>query len=346
MKENTNNDFDAVNIFLFFVRWWKHLAILCVLAVIASIVFSSPYFITPKFETQATLFPASTHSISRAVLGGGGLVSTRQDFLQYGDVEDAERLLQILTSSTISEKITSRFNLMDHYEIPENSSYRYTKLAKKYKNSVSFRRTSYGAVEISIKDKDPMMAVRIANEIIALVDTIQNDMRRERAEIAFNIASQQYFDYVADVKKAEDSLNYIMSKGVYDVEGQSAMLMQQLAKDLSAGNQRGVDEIKKQLNILSKYGGTYMYLKNYLNASGEQMNSLQRRYQETKADLENFVSFTFVIDEAFIPERKSYPVRWLIVFITTVATAFTAVVSLMVYENVVSKGLNKLKSGK
>jgi uncharacterized protein involved in exopolysaccharide biosynthesis len=346
MKENLKNDFDAVNIFLFFVRWWKHLLAICIIAVIASIVFSSPFFITPKFKTQATLFPASTHSISRAVLGGGGLISTRQDFLQYGDVEDAERLLQVLNSSNISERITARFNLLDHYDIPETSNYRYTKLAKMYQSNVSFRRTSFGAVEINVKDKDPVMAVNIANEIIALVDTIQNEMRHERAEMAFNIASKQLSEYLLDIKKAEDSLNVIMRKGVYDVEGQSAMLIQQMAKDLSSGNQRGVDEIKKQLDIISKYGGSYMYLKNYLNASGEQLNNLQRRYQETKADLDNFVSFTFVIDEAFLPERKSYPVRWLIVFITTVAAAFTAVVSLMIYENVISKGLIRLKDNK
>ena len=346
MKENTKSEFDAVNIFLFFIRWWKHLAIICVVAIIASAIFSSPYFIAPKYETKATLFPASTHSISRAVLGGGGLVSTRQDFLQYGEVEDAERLLQLLNSSTISEKITERFNLMEHYGISETAQYRYSTLARQYNSNVSFRRTSFGAIEISVMDEDPMMAVNIANELIALIDTVQNDMRRERAEMAHEIARRQYFDYMQELRNAEDSLNALMRKGIYDIEGQTSMLMKQLAKDLSSGNQRGVNELRKQLDILSEHGGTYMYLKNFLNASGEQMNTYQRRYQETKADLENFVSFTFVIDEAFIPERKAYPVRWLIVFLTTAAAGFTGLVVLLIYEKVITKGLKALKASK
>ncbi len=346
MKEVPSSDFDTTNIFMFFIRWWKHLFVICVIAIVASVVFSSPYFITPKFETHVTLFPASTHSISRAVLGGGGMISTRQDFLQYGDIEDAERLLQLLNSSTISERITARFNLLDHYEISESSSFRYTQLSRMYSSNVSFKRTSYGAVEISVRDKDPVMAADIANEIVALVDTVQNEMRYERATMAHDIAKSQYENYLDEIGQAEDDLTAIMKKGLYDVEGQSAMLMQQLAKDLSAGNQKGANAINKQLDIISNYGGEYMHLKNFLNASGEQLNKLHRRYQETKADLENFVSFTFVIDDAYIPERKSYPVRWLIVFLSTAAAAFAAVLGLMVYENVVSKGLLKVKKSK
>lgn len=346
MNEISKNDFDTTNIFMFFIRWWKHLFIICVIAIIASVVFSSPFFITPKFETQVTLFPASTHSISRAVLGGGGLVSTRQDFLQYGDVEDAERLLQILNSSTISERITERFNLIEHYDIPETSNYKYTQLSRAYRSNVSFKRTSYGAVEIAVKDKDPVMAAKIANEIAALVDTVQNEMRYDRAKMAFDIAKQQYDEYNDEINNAEDSLSKLMKLGLFDVENQSAMLIQQYAKDISSGNHRGAKEINKQLDVISKYGGQYMYFKNFLDASGEQLNSLQRRYQETKADLENFVSFTFIIDDAYIPERKSYPVRWLIVFLSTAAAAFTAVIGLMIYENIVSKGLLKVKKNK
>ncbi|MFO8066109.1 MAG: hypothetical protein R6U11_00870 [Bacteroidales bacterium] len=173
MNEISKNDFDTTNIFMFFIRWWKHLFIICVIAIIASVVFSSPFFITPKFEAQVTLFPASTHSISRAVLGGGGVFATRPDFLEYGEVEDAERLLQILGSSAIRERIVERFKLMEHYEIPENSQYKYTQLSMNYRSNVSFRRTSYGAVEIAVKDKDPHMAAEMANEITALVDNIR-----------------------------------------------------------------------------------------------------------------------------------------------------------------------------
>ncbi len=346
MNEISKNDFDTTNIFMFFIRWWKHLFIICVIAIIASVVFSSPFFITPKFEAQVTLFPASTHSISRAVLGGGGVFATRPDFLEYGEVEDAERLLQILGSSAIRERIVERFKLMEHYEIPENSQYKYTQLSMNYRSNVSFRRTSYGAVEIAVKDKDPHMAAEMANEITALVDTVMNEMQHERAKMAFDIVNKHYHNYKEEVKAAEDSLSKLMKLGLFDIENQYVMLTQQYAKEISSNNYRAAEEIKDQLDNISKYSSSYMNLKNFLDVSYEQLNSLQNLYQETKSDLENFVPFTFIVDEADVPERKSYPVRWLIVFLSTAAAAFTAVIGLMIYESIVSKGLLKVKKNK
>ncbi|MFO7979070.1 MAG: hypothetical protein R6U64_10465, partial [Bacteroidales bacterium] len=66
--EAERNEFDSSNLFIFFIRWWKHLAIICFVAALAGVVFSSPWFITPKFQSTVTMFPATTNSISRSVL--------------------------------------------------------------------------------------------------------------------------------------------------------------------------------------------------------------------------------------------------------------------------------------
>jgi uncharacterized protein involved in exopolysaccharide biosynthesis len=59
--------------------------------------------------------------------------------------------------------------------------------------------------------------------------------------------------------------------------------------------------------------------------------------QEARADLENFVPFKFLIDEAFVAEKKVYPVRWLIVFLATFAAGFMGTLSIMTYENLTQK---------
>jgi len=343
MDKTQQTDFDSTNIFMFIIRWWKHLAIICAVAAIAAAIFSAPFFITPKYEAATTMFPSQSVSLSRSVLG---TAAGTKDFLQYGDIDDAERLLQVLGAGAIRERVIERFNLIEHYEIPKDHPYVYTQVHRQYQDNVSSRRTEYGAVEVSVRDKDPAMAAKIANEISALVDTVQNEMRYERALMAYQTAKNQYTDLQEEIKNAEDSLQAIMQQGVYDYEGQTAMLFRQLAKDISAQNVDGIRALEEKLDEMGDYGGSFMHLTNYIKESSENLATVHRRYQEAKADLESFVSFKFIIDEAQETERKVYPVRWLIVVLSTFAAGFLGVVILMIYSNLENKGIIKTKSKK
>lgn len=342
MKQN-KDVFDSTNVFTFIIRWWKHLFIICFAAALAAVIFSSPYFITPKFQSRVIMFPTTTGSLSRSVLTAG---AAGRDFLGYGELEDAERLLQVLESSRIRDRIVERFDLMSHYEIPEDAQFRKTQMIQQYRSNISFSRTQYGAVEIRVRDADPYMAADIANELAAMADTLQNELRYERAQLAYQVAREQMEILQSQVAFAEDSLRKIMAKGVFDIEGQSSMLTRQLAKDISAGHTGGINALEDNLGNLASFGGAFIYMSNYLRGISGHEIQMQRRYQEAKADLENFLPFTFVLDSAYEAERKVYPVRWLIVFISTFAAGFMGVVLLMVYENLLDKGIIKSRSKK
>jgi capsular polysaccharide biosynthesis protein len=212
--KNVNNDFDSTNILLFFIRWWKQLAIVCFSAAVLAAIFSSPFFITPLFESTVVMFPAKSTSLSRAVFG------SNVDFLEYGDVDDAERLLQVLGSTAVRDRIVERFDLFDHYEIPEDSKFRNTNLRKIYSGNISSSRTPYGAVEIKVRDKDPVMAADIANELSALSDSIQNEIRQERALMAYRVAVQRYENIRNEITLTQDSMRLLMQGGIYDYEAQ------------------------------------------------------------------------------------------------------------------------------
>ena len=335
--DQSKKDFDSTNVFLFIIRWWKHLAIIGFIAALAGAIFSGPRFITPMYESTVTMFPTSTSSISRAVLGGPG--SYGQDFLQYGGVDDAERLLQVLGSVAIRERVAERFNLMEHYGIGPDEQYRRTRLNKTYAENISSSRTQYGAVEVSVRDKDPVMAADMANAIAALADSVQNEMRYQRALQAYEVARNNYEELLQQLRLTEDSLRSVMESGVYDFEGQSSMLTQQLAIDLSTGNRRGVQAIEERLEALSQGGGAYLFLSTNLQAISNNLVELQRRMQEAKTDLDNFLNFKFILDPAFEAERKVYPTRWLIVFLAAFGATFMGIISLMVFENLASKGI-------
>ncbi len=340
--DKKNDVFDSTNVFMFIIRWWKHLAIICFVAALAGVIFSSPYFITPKFESRVVMFPTTTGSLSRSVLMAGG--ATGRDFLAYGDLEDAERLLQVLESSRIRDRVVERFDLKSHYGIPEDAQFRKTRMIQEYRSNISFRRTQYGAVEISVRDTDPHMAADIANELAALADTLQNELRFERAQLAYRVAREQMEIIQQQALEAEDSLRRIMARGVFDIEGQSSMITRQLAKDISAGHAEGVRALEDNLEVLASSGGAFIYMTNYLRSISGQEIHMQRRYQEAKADLQSFLPFQYVLDSAFEAERKVYPIRWLIVFLSTFGAGFMGVMILMVYENLLNKGIIKTKS--
>jgi uncharacterized protein involved in exopolysaccharide biosynthesis len=334
-NKEVSKEFDSTNIFLFFIRWWKQLAIVGFTAAVLSAIFSSPFFITPLFESTVVMFPAKSSSLSRAVFG------SNVDFLEYGDVEDAERLLQVLESTAIRDRIVDRFDLYTHYEIPEDSQFRNTNLRKIYNSNITSSRTLYGAVEIKVRDKDPEMAANLANEIAALADTIQNEIRQERALMAYKTAVQRYENIQKEIIKTEDSLRGVMNRGIYQYETQAEMLTRQLAIDISNNNQRGIRQLEERLEVIRQNGGEFLTQRAHLEQVSRSLSGIQRIMEEARADLENFVPFKFLIDEAFVAEKKVYPVRWLIVFLSTLTAGIMGTLGIMTYENLTKKGIIK-----
>ena len=47
-----------------------------------------------------------------------------EDILEFGKEEEAEQMLQVLYSDEIRDKVISKFNLMEHYDIDPDSKYR------------------------------------------------------------------------------------------------------------------------------------------------------------------------------------------------------------------------------
>mgnify|MGYP006309887991 CR=1 FL=1 len=143
-----NSNFESTNILLFLHRWRKPLIIVTVVAMIAAVIFSSPFFITPKYKSTVILYPAATNAISKALLTESS--SAQDDILKFGEDEETEQLLQILHSNRIRDKIISKYNLMEHYEIDPEARFPMTELLKQYRSNINFRLTEFMSVEISI----------------------------------------------------------------------------------------------------------------------------------------------------------------------------------------------------
>jgi len=330
-KVKGSEDFDSTNFIIFLHQWRKPLFIIVIAAFIASIIFSSPFFITPKFKSTVIMFPTSSNSISKALLSE--VTGEKQDILQFGEDEQAEQMLQILSSNKIRDRIIEKYNLQDHYEIDPDSKFKKTKLYNTYENNVTFRRTEYMAVKITVLDTDPVIAAAMANDIAELLDSTKNAMQKTRAIKAFEIVEAEYLQLKAEIHEMEDSLSRLRELGVHDYESQAEMINQQLAIELAKGNRSAVKVLEDRLDVLAKYGGPYVSIRDALEHEKKQLSEVKAKYEEAKIDAEEVLPQKFIVNSAYEAEKKSYPIRWIIVVVSTLSALILGILVLAVLDS-------------
>jgi len=332
-QEKTDfKDFDSSRLILFLYKYRSPLIIVTIAAVFLSVLFSSPWFITPKYKSEVIMYPASSNSISKALLTEAP--SGDKDILEYGEDAATEQLLQLLSSNRIRSWIVEKYDLMNHYDIDPASKYAITQLHEAYNNNINFSRTEFMAVKVEVLDKDPQLAANIANDITASIDSVKNEIAQKRAIRAFNIVKEEYTKQQEEIKRMEDSLTKIRKSGIHDYESQAEMLNQQLAKEIAGGDQQGIKALENKLDVLAEYGTGYVGLSEQLGYERSELSLLKRKYQEAKVDAFEILPQKFVVNKAYKAEKKAYPTRWLIVAITTLSAILMTIVVLIFLKKI------------
>ena len=341
MDEQKHNTYSSKYLCRLLVDYRKPILIILAVAALCAIIFSAPFFITPLYKSTTVIYPTSSNSISKVLIST--TYQSEKDIMNFGEDEQTEQMLQVLNSNRVRDKVISRFNLKEHYEIG-NSKYPLNKLNKLYDARIKFRRTEYNAVKITVLDTDAALSARIANEIAEIFDSTMNQMQKEVAIEAFRIVEQEYNTLVAEMNMLEDSLNTLRKLGVFDYESQVEMLSQQLAVELGKGNAQGVKNIQEMLDVLAEYGGASYAINERLDNDRLQLSLVKSKYEEAKVDATEFIPHKFVVTSAFQAERKSYPIRWIIVVVTVLSTFLLLIFCIVFYDR--SKGFFRHKADK
>jgi LPS O-antigen subunit length determinant protein (WzzB/FepE family) len=335
MTQSQDYKYTNIDLVKFLYINFKIIVIITIIGVIISILVS--FLITPKFKSAVIIYPASTSSISKALLTD--MTMTPKDVMKFGEEEETEQLMQILLSDEIKARIIQKHDLVKHYNIDPNSKYYKTQLLLEYDDNISFRKTEFQAIEIKVLDTDPEFAAAIANDITALLDSVYNKIQKERALKALALVQKVYNDQVITVQQLEDSLSAIGEKGVYDYASQSKSMSDAYAVALSSRNMANANLIKQKLENLAKYGSTFNSLIKQHEDEIKQLDFLKTKLAEAKVDAYNDLPHKYIVNPAQVSERKSYPVRWLIVVFSTISTFVFIVFFLLLFERF--KGIRK-----
>ncbi|MEX1188137.1 MAG: Wzz/FepE/Etk N-terminal domain-containing protein [Bacteroidia bacterium] len=331
-QSSTGSLFDSTNLVIFLWKKKTPIIIATLVAIIASVIFSSEYFIPPRFKSSVIMFPTTNSSISKSLLSENSF--EKENILQFGEEEQVEQMLQILNSDEIRERIIDKYDLMSHYRIDTTGKYPQTELNKMFEENISFNRTEYLSVRIDVMDENPQLAAEIANEISSLLDTVKTRMQHERALQALAIVQKEYLDFNKYLGAREDTLNKLRLLGVLDYDSQVERLSEAYGKALLASNSSVVGTIDEKLAILAQYGGIYTSITQDMEHDREALSRLKTKYEESRVDATEKIPHKFVVNLAKAAEKKSYPVRWLIVLVSTVATFLLAVVTVIIIENI------------
>jgi uncharacterized protein involved in exopolysaccharide biosynthesis len=336
MKETENYQFNTSSIWLFV--WEKRLPIVIVTVLSGIIATVSSFLITPLYKAEAVVFPTKNGIIVQDLLNS----NEQGHGFAYGNEDDIDRLLQIFLSDRLRNIIIADFNLVEHYEIDTLAKYWKTQLINEYKDKISIEPTRFLSIKISVMDTDPQMASDIANGIAKTADILKDNLRKEKAKADFNLVSKEYFKRYNEYKAFEDSLHLLNKKGMLEYGVQVERLTEAYGLALVEKNFSAQKELEKKLSLFEDFGDDFLRLSrfnyHYLNA----VNSFYHNYMDVKFEAESNISHIFIASEATPADKKSYPIKSVIV-LAGLFSGFLMTLVLLIVLNIVSQLRKQLK---
>ena len=308
--------FDNSNLLNIVQKWSKQLIIISCAALILSVIFSAPWFIKPKYKSTAVIYPAN--------------------IIAFGSETPDEQMVQVFQSDDIKVRIASEFNLYETYRIDtlKNKSYK-TKLLKEFNDNITIDKTELVSVKIEALHPNPVVARDIVNRMIELFNQKERELQKEKALELVTILKKQL-----DKKHVEmDSMDVLIKNlrvnyGLLDYQLQTRYATQTYLKSpSSAGNKNGDNQVTALLKNLQEKGGEFVALNEHIWRIRGTYNDLKVQYENALRDVEKNLTYCNVVTSPFVADKKSYPVRWLIVVISTLSALLFSLIVISVIEN-------------
>jgi len=330
---NNKNEFNSFSLINYIWKHWKMFLIVCGLAGVLAIFFSSRLFVKPKFTATTVIFAPRTNALSQ-IYNTTNNINERLDIKAYAIQEETEQMMAILNSREIKDMLIERYDLVGYYGISPYKKAGKAKLYEAVEGAMKIKRTRYGAISISVEDWSPERAAQMANDIASELDTIKNRIERERALAACNALRTQIKEAEVQRLKIEDSLDILSKNGVFAFDYQVERVIQQYAIALAQGNMAGVQRLQKEIEKLEKWGHTANSLRREQLFLSDQIVYMRVSLLDAQMDAAGTLPVKFVIEKAIAPDKKSYPKILIIAILSSFGTFFVLLISLLVIDKI------------
>jgi capsular polysaccharide biosynthesis protein len=311
------NFFDNQNLLDTLWKWKKHLIVVGILAVVFSAFFSSSVFIKPKFKSTARIYPS-------------------KNIYVFSDESESEQLLEIISSQDIKFRVIDAFDLSKEYKIDKADPLYLSYIMSEFNENVSFKKTEYETIEISVLDTDPKRAAAMCDSIISFLDSKILTMHRIKYVEAANVAKKEMdlIDHQIDsvrtrmdfMRKEYKILDYgLQTKEI--TKGMVDLLVKQ--KEHTAEGKK----IELWMKNLSENGGEFDILNKKQLMMTTQLEALKKIYDEAVSGSNKTIIYGQRVQNPIPADKKSYPLRSLIVLISTLAALFASFLVILFLDN-------------
>ena len=323
--------FSVFGLLRFCFRYRFLLLFVCVLSIIISSVVAL-FFIPQKFKSVAVIAPTTTSSISQALLIEDN--PYKKDIFEFGEDEDTEGFMQVLTSDLVRDIIIERFNLYTHYKINKDDPLAKTWINLEYEDNFTFKKTNLGSIQIIVFDEYPDKAAEMANLLVdSIIDQAYLQVRSQRAKDNLAICQARKISLEDELMLVSYTLTNLRKKyGIVYPENQVERLTEQKAIAFRENAPpSSIEKIQAELNILSTHATEHDLLRNKSLEIHTELHRIDQVVALADIELtEPFKSF-FIIDRAYPAEKKSKPIRWLIVLGSCLSTLFFTIIGINLF---------------
>jgi len=326
MNENKNFELNSTALLR---SLWSYRKIILIVGVVAFILSAiAAFLITPKFKATAIIYPPVANQASKELI-----TENKQEGLTvFGETEEAEQFLQILSSRTLKDSVIARLNLMEYWDIKLSNIHKMHEVYTRFDQNIRTKPTQYQSVIIEVMDRDPEMAARIANAVVDVSDTLMRSTKSQVAKKALAALEAQYNKGLEEMKAAEDSLTFVMQQGVVHLKKQAEQYYKDYTKALLTNDKKAIGILEKQIKPLQEYGSRYERYRNEVQDMALQLTELKLSLKVLRVEAEQSIPSQFVIDRAVAPDKKAYPKRSIVIVLSTLSALFFAVFAIVVAE--------------
>lgn len=277
--------------------------LITILGIVGTFIFTMPYFLPPYFKSEIIFYPPGTNS-NRILL---------ERDTRFGSDKELDEQIQILKSSIVRDSIISKFGLIAHYKI-DTSELEWTYwFYKQLEDNISIERTRYNSISVKVYDTDPVVAARMANDMVVMGDAVKSAIIKTNLQTAYNSIEQEYFNKSKELDRVVKTMNGFIDHPISSrVVQHDKTYPEKLKEQLDI--QKAIDKAREE-NRLSDMEALYNY-----QLSLQQLNEIQSSYFQAYTNLHSFIPTCYIITPAEISYRKAGPKRLLIILVAGFAS--------------------------
>lgn len=284
---------------------YKSLVLLVLCAAVIS--FAASFLLKEKYKSQAVVYPVN--------------------MFQNSEESNSEQLLQYLLSEDIKNQLALEFDLYKRYGIDTLTQNGGRALfSYMYQDHFSISPTLYESIEVSVKDEDPQMAKKMNVRLLALSNQlIQNNK---------TYIVKQYLNNARNVLKASDSELDSLDARIRKIKNEYNIVDEQqqakyLSKELSGGG--NLSEAKlKQFAGLKEKGSELKILNGKIKSTLISYGEMKKTYDKFLLDAQGNVDFILYVSRPTLPDKRCYPVRWLIVTVSAFSALLLGIIIILI----------------